>query len=63
LIVLKESYDIALAYFQFVGSYRLKGYLHHYIHPKNKSFQGSFEFEYLRQLYEFDRELRGLIIR
>ncbi|BBP45121.1 peptide ABC transporter substrate-binding protein [Thiosulfatimonas sediminis] len=62
LIVADRQYDVALAYFHFVGAYRLKGYLHHYIHPESKSFPESFDFEYLRQQYEFDRELRGLII-
>lgn len=62
LSVSDDDYHKALAYFQFVGAYRLKGYLHHYIHPKDKSFPKSFEFEYLRQQYEFDRELRGLVI-
>jgi len=62
LVVVDTEYELALHYFQFVGAYRLKGYLYHRINLETKQFTDEFSFDTLRQYYEFDRELRLLVI-
>lgn len=62
LMVAPNEQEIALKYFTFVGAYRLKGYLHHFIDPTTKRLPSSFTLEHLIQQYEFDRELRALTI-
>lgn len=56
--------DTALAerYISFVGHYRLKGYWFHLIHPVTKAFKAGTTFEMIRDRYEFDREIRALIL-
>ncbi len=62
LVVVEAEYEMALRYFRFVGPYRLKGYLHHRIDLQTKRLTDAFSFDALRQYYEFDRELRLLVI-
>ncbi|MBE0493630.1 MAG: Abi family protein [Thiomicrospira sp.] len=62
LVVAEAEYELALRYFRFVGPYRLKGYLHHRIDSQTKQLTDELSFDTLRQYYEFDRELRLLVI-
>jgi abortive infection bacteriophage resistance protein len=62
LIVEAHEMDLALNYFRYVGAYRLKGYLHHFMDPITKRLPAGYTLAYLIQQYECDRELRSLTI-
>jgi Abortive infection bacteriophage resistance protein len=62
LIVDANQIDLALNYFRYVGAYRLKGYLHHFIDSTTKQLPADFTLAHLIQQYECDRELRALTI-
>lgn len=48
----------ALAYLQYVGGYRLKGYYFHVTDPVTKRFPDGYRFEQIAERYELDRQLR-----
>lgn len=52
----------AIRYLTFVGHYRLKGYWFHLIDPATKIFKAGTTFDMIRDRYEFDREIRALIL-
>lgn len=52
----------AIQYITFVGHYRLKGYWFHLIDPTTKQFKPGTTFDIIRDRYEFDREIRALIL-
>ncbi|WP_166897572.1 Abi family protein [Massilia sp. CCM 8734] len=52
----------ALQYLTFIGHYRLKGYWFHLIDPATKQFKPDTTFDMIRDRYEFDREIRALIL-
>jgi abortive infection bacteriophage resistance protein len=54
--------QLAFQYLNFVGHYRLKGYWFHLIDPVTKKFRPGVTFEMIRDRYEFDREIRALIL-
>lgn len=49
----------ALAYLQYVGGYRLKGYWHHLADSQTKQFPAGITFTHIAERCEFDRELRS----
>lgn len=53
---------LAEQYISFVGHYRLKGYWFQFIDPVTKEFKAGTTFEMIRNRYEFDREIRCLIL-
>ncbi|MGZ3237098.1 MAG: Abi family protein [Burkholderiaceae bacterium] len=53
---------VALQYITFVGHYRLKGYWLHLINPTTKQFLPNTTFDIIQSRYEFDREIRALIL-
>nr|GEU29183.1 hypothetical protein [Tanacetum cinerariifolium] len=53
---------LAERYITFVGHYRLKGYWFHLIDPVTKQFKPGTTFENIQQRYEFDREIRAIIL-
>ncbi|WP_353862056.1 Abi family protein [Azospirillum formosense] len=57
------SDQVALAYLQHVGGFRLKGYYHHLTDPATKMFARGTTFDNIVQRYEFDCELRALTFR
>ena len=52
----------ALQYLTFVGHYRLKGYWFHLVDPATKKFRPGTSFDTIKNRYEFDREIRALIL-
>lgn len=52
----------AIKYITFVGHFRLKGYWYHLIDPATKRFKQGTSFSIIRDRYEFDREIRALIM-
>jgi abortive infection bacteriophage resistance protein len=52
----------ALSYISHIGYYRLKGYWFHLLDPSTKQFPAGTTFEHIIQRYEFDRELRAIIL-
>lgn len=57
------SDQVALAYLQHVGGFRLKGYYHHLTDPATKMFANGTTFDDIVQRYEFDCELRSITFR
>lgn len=53
---------LAERYITFVGHYRLKGYWFHLTDPATKQFKPGTTFESIQQRYEFDREIRAIIL-
>jgi len=53
---------LALRYITYVGHYRLKGYWFHLTDPATKQFKPGTTFEVIKTRYEFDREIRALIL-
>lgn len=53
---------LAEQYISFVGHYRLKGYWFQLVDPTTKKFIAGTTFEMIRDRYEFDRELRALVL-
>lgn len=53
---------LAEKYITFIGHYRLKGYWFQFIDPVTKEFRGGTTFEMIQDRYEFDREIRALIL-
>lgn len=53
---------LAFQYLNFIGHYRLKGYWFHLVDPDTKLFGNGVTFEMIRDRYEFDREIRALIL-
>lgn len=53
---------LAERYITFVGHYRLKGYWFHLIDPATKQFKPGTTFDIIQQRYEFDREIRAIIL-
>lgn len=62
LVVPPEDESKALAYLNYVGGYRLKGYWHHLVDPTTNNFPAEYTFQRLADRYEFDRELRAIAI-
>lgn len=62
LVVPVGEEEKALAYFRYVGAYRLKGYWFHLVDPVSKAFPSGWLFQNLADRYEFDRELRAATI-
>jgi len=52
----------ALQYLTFVGHYRLKGYWFHLVDPVTKKFRPGTSFDTIKNRYEFDSEIRALIL-
>lgn len=57
-----DDHALALRYLTFVGHYRLKGYWFHLLEPADKVFKAGTTFDMIRDRYEFDREIRALIL-
>lgn len=57
-----QDENVALKYITFVGHYRLKGYWFQLIDPSTNKFQPGTTFEMIKDRYEFDREIRALIL-
>lgn len=53
---------LALHYLTYVGHYRLKGYWFHLIDPATNKFKPGMAFDTIKSRYEFDREIRALIL-
>ena len=54
--------NLALQYLTYVGHYRLKGYWYHLTDPTTKKFKLGTTFNIIKARYEFDREIRALIL-
>lgn len=54
--------DLAIQYITFIGHYRLKGYWFQLIDPVTKQFRQGTTFDMIKERYEFDREIRALIL-
>ncbi|ATB58020.1 MULTISPECIES: Abi family protein [Xanthomonas] len=52
----------ALTYLNFIGHYRLKGYWFHLTDPVTKDFKPGVSFDTIRDRYEFDRQLRAIVL-
>ena len=57
-----SDFKLAEQYITFVGHYRLKGYWFHLIDAETNQFRDGVSFEMIRDRYEFDREIRALIL-
>ena len=53
---------LALQYITYVGHFRLKGYWFHLIDPATNKFKPGTTFDIIKNRYEFDREIRSLIL-
>lgn len=54
--------ELAEHYLNFIGHFRLKGYWFHLVDPATKQFVVGTTFEMIHDRYEFDREIRALIL-
>ena len=57
-----HDHKLAFQYLNFVGHYRLKGYWYQLVDPVSKCFKPGVSFEMIRDRYEFDREIRAMIL-
>ncbi|RZI43609.1 Abi family protein [Herbaspirillum sp. HC18] len=57
-----NNQKLAFQYLNFVGHYRLKGYWFHLVDSATKKFTAGTTFEVIKDRYEFDREIRALIL-
>jgi abortive infection bacteriophage resistance protein len=54
--------SLAVQYITYVGHFRLKGYWFHLIDPTTNKFKSNTTFDTIKNRYEFDREIRALIL-